>query len=203
MKKFLLILVLITPIVFFAQAKKKVTPRKKPATSQQLAELPGFKVFGIGFETTREKYEQELAKKGYTKPSKFSNYDEYTVEFAGHNNCKFSIYYNVTTDSITNIKILFPYETYDKAGDAQYEIVKQLDAKYGKSERKDDLSDFYKLLGEYHHGQVENKWVYNGIKIYAICLWNSESNKAGDNYFYLNYFTNAKRTSEIKPNDDL
>ena len=202
MKKLLLLIALVISVVSFAQTKKKTTVNRKP-TAQKTTVLPGLKVFGIGFETTRKKYEQELAKKGYTKPSKFGKYDEFTVEFAGHKNCKFDIYYNVSTDSITNIEIVFPYETYDQASDVHFEIVRQLDTKYGISERKDELSDLYKQLGEYYHGQVENRWNVNGIQILAVLWWNSHSNKKGDNKFYIEYKTNASNSSEIRPNEDL
>jgi len=202
MKKLILILVLMLPMASLAQSNKKAV-NKKRATTQRTVELPGFKVFGIGFETTREKYEQELSKKGYKNPSKFGNYDEYIVDFAGHKNSRFSIHYNVVTDSITYIKILFPYETYKQNSEAHYDIVRQLDSKYGKSERKDALSEIFKELGEYNHGQVENKWEINGIEILAIFYWHSESDKIGDNWFCLNYYTNASNSTEIKPSDDL
>ena len=202
MKKILLFIALVISMVSFAQTKKKTTVNRKP-TTQKTTVLPGLKVFGIGFETTRKNYEQELAKKGYTKPSKFGQYDEYIVEFAGHKDCKFDIYYNVATDSITHIKIVFPYETYDQSSDVHSEIVRQLDTKYGISERKDELSDLYKKMGEFHHGQVENRWDVNGIHILAVFYWNSRSNKIGDNNFYIKYQTNASSSSEIRPNDDL
>lgn len=195
MKKLLLIIALVVPITSFAQTKKKATFNRKP-TTQKATVLPGLKVFGIGFETTRKRYEQELAKKGYIKSSKFSNYDEYTVEFAGHKDCKFRIYYNVTTDSITIIRIKFPYDTYDKCSNPHYELVKQLDAKYGESKRN--------TLGvDLHQGLVMNTWNSNGIKIEADCLWNSRSNKDGENSLSLSYYTNASTSSEIKPNEDL
>ncbi len=202
MRQIFFLLLLVIPMTSFSQTKKSGTINKSNATST-VGTLPGLKVFGIGFETTRKKYELALSKKGYKNPSKFGEYDEYIVNFSGYKDCKFDIYYNVTTDSITKIKILYPFETYEENSDAHFEIVKQLDAKYGASERSDKEADFWKKFGKYNHGNVENVWNVNGIKIEAFFWWHSESNEKGDNEFYLLYYTNASASKEIKPNDDL
>jgi len=204
MKRLLLIIAMMIPLVSFAQNTKRTsTTSVRNNVSAKPVELPGLKVYGIGFETTRKRYEQELSKKGYTKPSKFSNYDEYIVDFAGYKDCKFEVHYNVNTDSITSISVTFPYETYRQNSDAHIEIVRQLDAKYGKSESKDETSEIWKKLGMFDRGLVENRWVVNGVAINAAFLWNSSSNKVGDNSFSLYYYTKASKSTAIKANDDL
>ena len=125
------------------------------------------------------------------------NYDQYTVEFAGYENCKFSIYYNVNTDSITQIRVDFPYTNYLDNHYANSSIIKQLNEKYGKS--KEDRMNW----GVRTEGQVSNDWTYNGIRISTVFLWNSESDKVGDNKFHLHYYTKAKSSKAIKPSDDL
>lgn len=198
----LILLFLSVLICSLSYSQNRTNANRNSAKTVKTNTVSGPRVLGINIKNTKTKYNAELMRKGYKSVSKFGDHYEYKVTFAGYNDCKLQLFFNNTTDSITEVKIIFPFDKYKDIEPAENDIIKQLRAKYGKFSEH-DFGQIYRMLGEDYHGNMNYVGGNGGCSIVLWKKWNSRSDRAGENELKLIYTTGVKRDDKVNVSDDL